>query len=36
MYRTKNCGELRIADVEKNVTLSGWATHISARGMWWW
>ncbi len=24
MYRTHNCGELRISDCDKNVTLSGW------------
>jgi aspartyl-tRNA synthetase len=24
MYRTHNCGALRISDVDKNVTLSGW------------
>jgi aspartyl-tRNA synthetase len=24
MYRSHNCGELRIADIGKEVTLSGW------------
>ncbi|MBC8399057.1 MAG: hypothetical protein H8E16_18405, partial [Flavobacteriales bacterium] len=24
MYRTHNCGELRISDLGKQVTLSGW------------
>ena len=24
MFRTKTCGELRIADVNTTVTLSGW------------
>ena len=24
MYRTHNCGELRISDIGKEVTLSGW------------
>ncbi len=32
MYRTKNCGELRIADVEKNVTLSGWVQRARKMG----
>ena len=32
MYRTHNCGELRIADVNKEVTLSGWAASIRDKG----
>ncbi|MEZ4909162.1 MAG: OB-fold nucleic acid binding domain-containing protein, partial [Saprospiraceae bacterium] len=24
MYRTHNCGELRLNDIDKEVTLSGW------------
>lgn len=32
MYRTKNCGELRIADVGQTVTLSGWVQRSRKMG----
>ncbi len=32
MYRTTTCGELRIADVEKQVTLSGWVQRARKMG----
>ena len=32
MYRTKTCGELRLADVDKNVTLSGWVQRARKMG----
>ena len=32
MYRTNNCGELRIADVDKVVTLSGWVQRVRKMG----
>ncbi len=32
MYRTKTCGELRIADVGNNVTLSGWVQRARKMG----
>ena len=32
MYRTVTCGELRLADVEKNVTLSGWVQRARKMG----
>ena len=32
MYRTKTCGELRISDVNKNVTLAGWVNRIRKMG----
>lgn len=32
MYRTHNCGELRIGDVDSNVTLSGWVQTIRKFG----
>ena len=32
MYRTRTCGELRIADVDKNVTLSGWVQRARKMG----
>ena len=32
MYRTHNCGQLRISDVEKTVTLSGWVDASRAFG----
>ena len=32
MYRTHTCGQLRIADVNSNVTLSGWVQTIRKLG----
>ncbi|MBR4266332.1 MAG: aspartate--tRNA ligase [Bacteroidales bacterium] len=32
MYRTHNCGELRIADVNKEVTLCGWVQRVRNLG----
>ncbi len=32
MYRTHNCGELRIADVSKEVTLAGWVQTVRKFG----
>ena len=32
MYRTKTCGELRITDVDKQVTLSGWVQRVRRMG----
>ena len=32
MYRTHTCGELRLADVNKTVTLSGWVQKIRKMG----
>jgi len=32
MYRTNNCGELRITDKSKTVTLSGWIQRIRNKG----
>ena len=32
MYRTHTCGELRIADVSKQVTLAGWVQTIRKFG----
>ena len=32
IYRTHNCGELRISDVNKNVTLSGWVNSVRKLG----
>ncbi len=32
MYRTKNCGELRITDVNQSVTLSGWVQRTRKMG----
>lgn len=32
MYRTVNCGELRISDVGKQVTLAGWVQRIRKMG----
>jgi aspartyl-tRNA synthetase, bacterial type len=32
MYRTHNCGELRISDAGKSVTLSGWVQRIRKMG----
>ena len=32
MYRTHTCGELRISDVNKEVTLSGWAAIVRDKG----
>ncbi len=32
MYRTHTCGQLRISDVDKNVTLAGWVQRIRDLG----
>ena len=32
MYRTNTCGELRVADVNKNVTLAGWVQKVRNLG----
>ena len=32
MYRTNNCGELKISDVGKTVTLAGWVQKIRNKG----
>lgn len=32
MYRTNTCGELRISDAGKNVTLAGWVQRIRKMG----
>ena len=32
MYRTHNCGELRIEDAGKKVTLSGWVQRLRKMG----
>ena len=36
MYRTHNCGALRIADVGKEVTLSGWVQTVRDKGFIMW
>ena len=36
MYRTHNCGELRIADLNKEVELSGWVQKIRDKGFIMW
>ncbi|HET9056668.1 MAG TPA: OB-fold nucleic acid binding domain-containing protein, partial [Chitinophagaceae bacterium] len=32
MYRTHTCGELRLADVNKEVTLAGWVQTVRKFG----
>ena len=32
MYRNSTCGELRLADANREVTLSGWVSHIRKMG----
>ena len=32
MYRTHNCGELRISNVGEEVTLSGWVQKVRNKG----
>ena len=36
MYRSHNCGELRLSDLNKIVTLSGWVQTVRDKGpiMW--
>ncbi|NQY05044.1 MAG: aspartate--tRNA ligase [Flavobacteriaceae bacterium] len=36
MYRSHNCGELRIEDVNKEVTLAGWVQRVKDRGVLTW
>ncbi|WP_160068754.1 aspartate--tRNA ligase [Sphingobacterium bovisgrunnientis] len=36
MYRSQNCGELRIADVNKEVTLAGWVQKSRDKGFMIW
>ena len=36
MYRTHNCGELRISDLNKEVELSGWVQKIRDKGFIMW
>lgn len=36
MYRTHTCGELRISDVGKEVTLSGWVQTVRDKGFMMW
>ena len=36
MYRTHNCGELRISDLNKKVTLSGWVHKSRDKGFMVW
>ena len=36
MYRTHNCGELRISDLGKQVTLSGWVQKSRDKGFMVW
>ena len=33
MFRTNTCGELRLADAGKTVTLAGWAQRIRKMGI---
>src|SRR5690606_15983167 len=36
MYRSHNCGELRVADVNKEVTLAGWVQKSRDKGFMIW
>lgn len=36
MYRSHNCGELRIADINKEITLSGWVQKTRDKGFMIW
>ena len=36
MYRTHNCGELRISDSNKEVTLCGWVQKLRDKGFMMW
>ena len=36
MYRTTTCGDLRIADVNKEVTLAGWVQKVRDKGFMMW
>ena len=36
MYRSHNCGELRISDLEQEVSLSGWVQKVRDKGFFIW
>ena len=36
MYRSHNCGELRIIDLNKEVKLSGWVQKVRDKGFIMW
>ena len=36
MYRSHNCGELRISNLEQEVSLSGWVQKVRDKGFFIW